>query len=211
MSTAPILGLVTAFRPFLGRAENQSEQVLRQAASLPNFPRAWSTEVWPAVLPELAGRIDAVLVGPRPQVWLALGEAREEGLAELETLAHNAFELGEDAEAAAGGPTSGALEPHGPAFVRAHWPAAGLAASLTEAGFAVQLSQDAGRHCCNGLLWLASRAAELGRGPRPWIGFLHLPRQVEQRKEQAELLAHAAAWLAQQHANLPHLGVGNSS
>jgi pyrrolidone-carboxylate peptidase len=201
MSLAPAqsFGLITAYRPFLGRAENQSEQVLRRAASLPAFPKNWSTEVWPAVLPELAERVEGVLAAPAPQVWLALGEAREEGVPELETIAHNAFDLGEDAEAAAGGSASGVLEVHGPAFVRAHWPAAGLADSLAEAGFSVQLSQDAGRHCCNGLLWLATRAAELTPGPRPWIGFLHLPRQPEKRDEQANLVAHAAAWLAQQH------------
>jgi pyrrolidone-carboxylate peptidase len=193
-------GLITAFRPFLGRAENQSEQVLRRVASLPAFPPGWSTDSWPAVVPELAARVEAVLTAPAPQVWLALGEAREDGVPELETIAHNAFELGEDEEAAAAGPASGVFEAHGPAFVRAHWPAAGLAASLAEAGLSVQLSQDAGRHCCNGLLWLATRAAERALSPRPWIGFLHLPRQPEKRAEQADLVAHAAAWLAQQRA-----------
>ena len=202
MSIAPSqsLGLLTAYRPFLGRAENQSEQVLRLAATLPAFPRGWATEFWPAVLPELASRVDAALAAPSPRVWLALGEAREDGLPELETIAHNAFDLGEDAEAAAGGPASGVFEAHGPSFVRAHWPASGLAANLAEAGYSVQLSQDAGRHCCNAVLWLATRAAELGSSPRPWIGFLHLPRQPEKRAEQAEMVAHAAAWLAQQHA-----------
>lgn len=193
-------GLLTAYRPFQGRAENQSEQVLGLAASLPTFPRAWSTEIWPAVLPELAGRVDSVLAAPAPKLWLALGEAGEQGQPALETIAFNQFELGEDAEAAADGPASGVFEAHGPALVRAHWPAAELAASLTEAGFSVELSQDAGRHCCNGLLWLATRAAERSLSPRPWIGFLHLPRQPEKRAEQAALVAHAAAWLARQHA-----------
>jgi len=192
-------GLITAYRPFLGRVENQSEQVLHLATSLPEFPEDWSSEVWPAVLPKLASRVAEVLAPPAPRVWLALGEARVEGVPELETIAHNAFELGEDAESAAAGPASGVFELHGPPFVRAHWPAAGLAESLAEAGFSVQLSQDAGRHCCNGLLWLATRAAELKLNPRPWIGFLHLPRQPEKRAEQATLVAHAAAWLAQQH------------
>jgi pyrrolidone-carboxylate peptidase len=198
-ASSPSFGLITAYLPFLGRAENQSEQVLRLARSLPAFPKNWASECWPAVLPELAARVAGVLTAPSPQVWLALGEAREEGVPELETIAHNEFGLGEDAEAAAGGPKQGVFEAHGPAFVRAHWPAAGLADSLAEAGFSVQLSQDAGRHCCNGLLWLATRAAELQPGPRPWIGFLHLPRQPEKRAEQAALLAHAATWLAQQH------------
>lgn len=202
MSRAPrqSSGLLTAYQPFLGRAENQSEQVLRLAASLPNFPQAWATEIWPAVLPELAARVDAALAAPAPRIWLALGEAQEEGLPAIETIAHNAFALGEDAEAAASGPASGVFEAQGPAFVRAHWPAAGLAAALTEAGFSVRLSHDAGRHCCNGLLWFATRAAAAQPGPRPWVGFLHLPRQPENRSRQAELVACAAAWLAQQHA-----------
>jgi len=190
---------LTAYEPFLGRPENQSQEVVRRVVADPRFPSGWGSEFWPAVLPELPQRTRAVL-DRVPRVWLAVGEAREDGVPLLECLARNRWDLQGDQAAAAGGPEQGVFEPGGPAVVRAHWPAAQLAASLNEQGFSVELSDDAGSHCCNGVLWWATRMAAAHAGPRPWMGFLHLPRQVEQRAEQAELNLAATAWLDGQFA-----------
>ena len=71
-----------------------------------------------------------------------------------------------------------------------------------------ELSQDAGAHCCNGVLWLATRRAAMSGAPRPWMGFLHLPRQPEQRPQQAALVQAAVAWLGAQLAFSPGAGRG---
>lgn len=196
-------GWLTAYEPFLGRPENQSQEVVRRVLADERLPAGWGGEFWPAVLPELADRTRATL-DRRPRVWLAVGEAREEGVPQLETVARNRWDLQGDQAAAAGGPEHGTFELGGPDQIRAHWPAAALADFLTEQGFSIELSEDAGSHCCNGVLWWATRMAAAGDGPRPWMGFLHLPRQVERRAEQAELIVAAVGWLDRQFG--PRLG-----
>ena len=199
--------LLTAYEPFLGRPQNQSQEVVRLAAAREDFPAACRVEFWPAILPQLEARGEQALAAA-PRFWLAVGEAGEDGVPLLETVARNHFDLGEDAAAADGGPASGVLEPGGPEQVQAHWPAAALAEHLRSQGHQVELSQDAGAHCCNGVLWLATRRAAMSGAPRPWMGFLHLPRQPEQRPQQAALVQAAVAWLGAQLAFSPGAGRG---
>lgn len=194
----PCAGWLTAYEPFLGRPENQSQEVVRQVVADPRFPSDWGSEFWPALLPELAARTEAVWER-QPRVWLAVGEAREDGVPQLECVARNRWDLAGDQVAAGGGPEQGVFEAAGPAEIRAHWPAAQLARALRGQGFSFELSEDAGSHCCNGVLWWATRQAAVSGGPRPWMGFLHLPRQVERRAEQAELILAAVEWLRRQH------------
>jgi pyroglutamyl-peptidase len=194
-----VRGLITAYEPFQGRPENQSQEVLKLAVQLPQFPAAWRHALWPAILPELAGRVEQALPEDEacPEVWLALGESGLEGLPALETVARNRWDLSEDAKAAAGGPASGVFEEDGPPWQPATWPATLMAKALRLQGHEVELSEDAGSHCCNGLLWLATRRVTGPLADRtPWVGFLHLPRQPEARAAQAALVADAAAWLA---------------
>ena len=196
-------GWLTAYEPFLGRPENQSQEVVRRVLADERLPVGWGGDSGPAVRPELPGRTRAVMAR-RPRVWLAVGEAREEGAPQLETVARNRWDLQGDQAAAAGCPEQGVFEPGGPDQVRAHWPAAALACFLAERGFSIELSDDAGHHCCNGVLWWATRMSSAGDRPRPWMGFLHLPRQVERRAEQTELIVAAVGWLDRQFG--PRLG-----
>ncbi|MCH2102224.1 MAG: hypothetical protein MK209_09920 [Planctomycetes bacterium] len=197
--TESCAGWLTAYEPFLGRSANQSQEVVRLAVADAYFPQSWGHSFWPAILPELLERTEEVLAR-RPRVWLAVGEAREEGVPQLEVVARNHWDLLGDAVAASGGSEKGVFEPGGPSEVRAHWPANQLARYLSEEGFSVELSDDAGSHCCNGVLWWASRMAAVEGNPRPWMGFLHLPRQVDRRTEQAALIVSAVRWLNSQFA-----------
>jgi pyrrolidone-carboxylate peptidase len=193
----PTHGMLTAFQPFMGREQNQSQLVSEQLVATGALPVACGHQLWPVDLAALAGRVEAVLAGPPLKYWLALGESGQKGVPLLETLAFNAFDLGDDPASAGAGPDCGILQPRAPATLVAHWPAAALAEHLLDLGQDVDLSCDAGRHCCNALLFEATYAA-LELSPRPWVGFLHLPRRPKQLDQQVELVAGTLAWLDQQ-------------
>ena len=151
--------------------------------------------MWPAELPWVRQRAAACAADAGLIAWLALGEAGEQGPARLEARAANAFDLRDDPEAAAGGAEQGALDPQGPAEVEAAFPCAALTEHLRSRGHRLgDPSRDAGRHCCNALLYLATRVAS-GRRPAPPIGFLHLPRRREEVPRLAALVRDALAWL----------------
>ncbi len=191
-------GLLTAYGPFQGREMNQSLQVLEVLRRESAFPESWEREVWPVRLPEVRRRVQERMAHP-PSVWLALGESGKEPPCRLETRGHNRFDLEHDDASADGGPSSGILCPEDPPALRAHWPFETLASALKEQGHAVALSSDAGSHCCNALLYLATLEAQQ-RTCRPWVGFLHLPRLPEATESQARLVLDAVRWL---HENAP--------
>lgn len=193
----PTQGMLTAFQPFMGREQNQSQLVAEQLMAAGALPEACVHELWPVDLAALAAKVETVLAGPPLKYWLALGEAGREGLPLLETLAYNAFDLGKDPASAGAGSVCGILQPKAPPTLLAHWPAAALAEHLLDSGHQVDLSCDAGRHCCNALLFEATFAAQ-ELSPRPWIGFLHLPRRAQDLSQQADLVAASLAWLDQQ-------------
>jgi len=199
--------MLTAFQPFLGRACNQSAQVFEHLLQTNFLPANCESQLLAVDRSQLEAMVKTRLAGaasstpartgPRLKYWLALGEAGPDGVALLETLATNAFDLGKDPASAGAGPVCGILQPQAPPTLVAHWPAQGLWKHLRGKGHAVELSCDAGRHCCNGLLFEATYAAQSMR-PRPWIGFLHLPRRPEDLSQQVDLVAASLAWLDQQ-------------
>jgi pyrrolidone-carboxylate peptidase len=217
----PTRGMLTAFRPFMGREQNQSQLVCEGLVAADALPKTCGQELWPVDLAALAcrakerladraenlvaGRAEERLAGAGPSLsaepplkyWLALGEAGRDGVPLLETLAYNSFDLAKDPSSAGKGAVCGVLQPMAPPTLLAHWPAAALREHLLESGFDVDLSCDAGRHCCNALLFEATFAA-LDLRPRPWIGFLHLPRCADELDQQVKLVAAALAWLDQQ-------------
>jgi pyroglutamyl-peptidase len=191
-------GLLTAYGPFQGREMNQSLRVLEALEHESSFPESWKREVWPVRLPEVRQRVQETMAHP-PAVWLALGESGQELPCRLETRGHNRFDLEHDEASADGGPASGNLLPQGPTALRAHWPFDALAMALQTQGHAVELSADAGSHCCNALLYLATLEAQK-QTCRPWVGFLHLTRQPEDTEVQVQLVLDAVGWL---HKNAP--------
>jgi len=192
----PFRGLVTAFQPFKAREENHSTRVLNQWTEACQHESNWAATSLPvsiARLPELCRE----QLEQQPQVWLALGECDGTGPARLERVARNGWDVGEDAISADGLALTGVHSPLGPAQRRAHWPAAGLERAMTERGHRVELCDDAGSHCCNGLLWWATEHIEMA-ALRPWVGFLHLPREAQPWQDHVRLLADCLAWLEAQ-------------
>lgn len=189
--------LLTAFGPFLGRPENQSQQVLEHV--LRRMPEPWRAQLLPAHLGQLRLLVAGAARRGDLQVWLALGESGLEGLPALETLARNRYDFSGDPASAGGGDHLGELEEGGPERIDLSSPASLLAAGLRERGHALALSEDAGSHCCNGLLYLASRAFAADPQDQRQVYFLHLPRRPEQLAAQARLVHDALSWLAARH------------
>ncbi len=192
-------GLLTAYGTFMGRDQNQSMMVL-DALRERELGLDCDLQLWPVVLPTVDSLVDSALAIPKLRYWLALGEGAKDGLPKLETRAYNRFDLRHDEPSAGGGPLEGKLETIAPSSVRAHWPAVQLQAALGEQSIDVELSDDPGSHCCNALLyWGTLRARLTAAGqPRPWIGFLHLPRQPERVGEHARMVETALRWLDRQ-------------
>lgn len=186
--------LLTAFGPFQGRDQNQSQLVLEQC--LRRLPEPWRAQLLPVHLPLLRAQVATQARRPDLQIWLALGECGTEGPPLLETRARNRHDFGADLDSAGGGAPRGVLEEGGPEEVASAGPAAELAAALGARGHAIALSQDAGSHCCNGLLYLAARALGAGAPERPWVLFLHLPRRAEDQAAQARLVLDGLDWLS---------------
>lgn len=185
--------LLTAFGPFLGRDQNQSQAVMELC--LRRLPEPWRAQLLPVQLPWVLLLAKQRAADPRLRVWLAMGEAGEDGEPVLETRARNRYDLRGDPESAGDAPLTGELEPAGPAELPTPVPAAALAARLRQAGHGIGLSEEAGSHCCNALLYAATRAA-LAQPSPPRILFLHLPRQPARAAQQAELVLAAMHALA---------------
>ncbi len=180
--------LLTAFGPFMDREQNQSQMVLELC--LRRLPQPWRAQLLPVHLPWVLELAAARAADPDLAVWLAMGEAGEAGDPCLETRARNAYDLRRDASSAGGLAPEGPLEAAGPATVSALFPAEALARHLTARGHRLGLSADAGAHCCNALLYAATRVGARRRDA-PRIGFLHLPRRPEEAALQAALVLDA--------------------
>lgn len=162
--------LLTGFGPFGDHTRNASGE----GASLLNeeLLEAEGFRLVSATLPvqleEAVAQLEELLAEHRPSAVLAAGiHADPEGPYRVELLAKNelhyeipdtAGQLVRDAEVEAGGPPQ----------VVSTLPVAKLQLSLEAAGFATELSEDAGRYLCNAVFyWLARQEAP--------AGFLHVP------------------------------------
>lgn len=189
-------GLLTAYGTFMGREQNQSQMVLEYLRE-PALGLDCDSQLWPVVLPTVDSLVASAVAIPMLRYWLALGEGAVDGPPKLETRAYNRFDLRHDEPSAGGGLLEGQLDAAAPSSLRAHWPAEQLQAALGQQGHEVELSDDPGSHCCNALLYWATLHAQKMQ-PRPWIGFLHLPRQPERLDQHAQLVKTALRWLDQQ-------------
>jgi len=198
LSCAAMHGLLTAYGTFMGREQNQSQLVLESLRQRGMPGLKCDLQQWPVVLPTVQSLVQSALGVPGLRYWLALGEAGRDGVPRLETRAYNHFDLRHDVQSAGGGSLEGSLVSAGPPSLRAHWPAPQLADAMNGAGYPVELSQDPGSHCCNALLYWGTLAAQ-AKQPRPWVGFLHLPRQPYKVEEFAQMVEFALLWLDEQY------------
>ena len=170
--------LVTAFGPY-DAALNASEVLVD---SLRNDPPGVLTDhgdrvafhVFDCDTATIARQLDAAMSRYRPATCLFLGQARQRNRVALERLAVNVRDFGvPDARGAQ--PRSLAVIAGGPAAYRSTLPGMeSIISAWHEAAIPAVLSDHAGTHLCNQLLYLAlHRGAAGGAGRR--AGFLHLP------------------------------------
>jgi len=190
-----VRALLTAFGPFRGRVANQSQTVLEQC--LRRLPPNWRAELLPVDLRWVREIAAQRVADSGLGAWLALGEAGEDGEPRLELRARNRYDLRDDAESAAEQALEGEVIARGPREFEVSLACEELAKAMRARGHALALSEDAGSHCCNALLYSALHAAS-GRASAPIIGFLHLPRRAAEAPQQARLVLDALAWLAAQ-------------
>lgn len=193
---ARVRALLTAFGPFQGRPQNQSQQVLEHV--LRRMPEPWRAQLLPTHLGQLRQLVPGTARRADLRLWLALGESGLDGLPVLETVARNRYDFSNDPASADGEELQGEWEAGGPKLIRVSSPHEGLATALRARGHALGISEEAGSHCCNGLLYLASRSIAAEVPDAPWAFFLHLPRQPEQLSVQARMVHDAMTWLAAQ-------------
>lgn len=163
--------LLTGFTPFDGRefnaswiaaraliAANRSEHVLHGL----RIPVCWGQ-------PRLA--LERVLPQWRPRCIIAMGEGAT-GLFKIETLARNRRAAREDNNGLL--PTHPLIDEKGPDIRPASVPYSTLCSHLSQSGYPVQLSSDAGAYLCEELLYTVEALKERDTQLQTVL-FVHLP------------------------------------
>ena len=175
--------LLTGYGPFGGEPVNPSAQLVTALAAGPRpHPRI---ELSAAVLPvdsrRFRGALEAALAASRAELVVGVGQAAGREDVELEALAHNALDFGDETDNGGHAAHGEPLAADGPPRLHVRLPLAALAARLVERGLPVRVSLDAGRHLCNALLYeLLLRHPE-----RPAL-FVHVPLLTEQAARRAQ-------------------------
>ncbi len=163
--------LLTGFGPFPGAPRNPTTEVVARLAErrvgerlgVDIVPHVFST-TWEA-LDDLA----RLLAETRPDIVLHLGLKRRATANAVEAFGRNRVSMAAvDAEGRR--PRAAVLDADAPPRLASTLPVRRIAARIAGLGLPVEVSTDAGRYLCNGLLWRSLRLA----GGRP-TGFLHLP------------------------------------
>jgi pyroglutamyl-peptidase len=163
--------LLTGFGPFPGAPRNPTAEVVTRLAErgvgerlgVDIVPHVFST-TWEA-LDDLAGLLAEV----RPDVVLHLGLKRRATAIAVEAFGRNRVSMAAvDAEGRR--PKAPVLDADAPPRLPVSLPVRRIAVRVAGLGLPVEVSTDAGRYLCNGLLWRSLRLS----GGRP-TGFLHLP------------------------------------
>ena len=163
--------LLTGFGPFPGAPRNPTAEVVARLAERGVGERlgvditahVFST-TWEA-LDDLAG----LLAEARPDIVLHLGLKRRATAIAVEAFGRNRVSMAA-VDAAGRRPLATTLDADAPPRLASTVPARRIAARIAGLGLPVEISADAGRYLCNGLLWRSLRLS----GGRP-TGFLHLP------------------------------------
>lgn len=127
----------------------------------------------------IAATIAATLAEVDPDICLLTGQATGRSRISAERLAINLRDF--ESPDAAGNTVQGQpIDPDGPVGYWSTLPDQGtLVAGLNDAGIPADISNHAGTHLCNQILYLALRWAENNR-PKMRVGFVHVPLLPEQ-------------------------------
>lgn len=187
--------LLTAFGPYDGGL-NASEALLDSLRDDPPAELAvWvdrvAFHVFACDTETLPGQLEAALSRYRPSTCLLLGQTRQRNRLALERLAVNVRDF-QVPDACGAQPCNLPVVADGPAAYRSTLPAmAEIIAAWHGAGIPAVLSNHAGTHLCNQLLYLALHRAA-SRGDVLDTGFLHLPVLPEQVPSED----HRSPWMS---------------
>ncbi len=195
--------LVTGFEANDPRSSNASAVLVEALkAGLPELHQATGgaevrTKLMPGNTTALATSLDAAISEqPRPTHLLLLGQAPGRNRVTLERLATNLRDF-VTPDRHGNLPRGVPIMEGAPAAFRSTWPdQERLVARLNTVGIPAAISNDAGNHLCNQLLYLALHAAA-GRGHACAVTFMHVPVLPQQ------IIAEEPA--VTRHPNCPHM------
>lgn len=189
---APAKVLLTGFGPFPGVPDNVSAKVVAALATAVGERRP-NVQVVTAVLPThwergpaLAARLIDELA---PAVVVHFGVASECAGLRIETTAVNVCGMTSDVSGAF--PTQNVLCIDGPDQRLVSFAASEFVQELSDQGWPVSLSDNAGHYLCNAVFYatleVAQRAAD-----EAWVAFIHIPRTLSDASVTLETTVNAA-------------------
>jgi len=164
--------LVTGFGPFPGVDANPTGIVMKRLQQRPGNG-LWNlhAHTLPTEYESASMRITALLRRIEPDVCICFGVAGP-GPIRLERLARN--ETTADCPDNAGDLRLGAIEAQGPPSYPSTLPLDAIGEALRRAGYAVELSDDAGGYVCNHTFYVARHVVETF-APSVSCGLVHFP------------------------------------
>jgi pyroglutamyl-peptidase len=170
--------LVTGFEPFGGETVNPSMAAVRALADSPPPGVVLHTAILPVSFRRTGPALRAAVTRYRPDIVIATGQAGGRPDISVERIGINVTALGvADNDGAL--IVDAAVIEGGPAAYFATMPVDVVVAALHAACVPAQLSNSAGTHLCNHVLYLLGHLAATER-PGLCAGFLHLPFLPEQ-------------------------------
>lgn len=163
--------LVTGFTPFDGRAYNASWIAARELVSAHHSEHVLHGLRIPVSWEQPRRALERVLPQWQPRCIVAMGEGAT-GLFKIETLARNQRSARQDNNGQL--PAYPLIDPLGPDTRPASAPYSKLCLDLSEAGYPVQLSSDAGAYLCEELLYTLEALKEQ-HSTLQTVLFVHLP------------------------------------
>ena len=173
--------LLTGFEPFGGEPINPSQVLVQEFKD----QRSDDVDVMPCILPvdllAFPAVLDEAIEKTTPNIALLVGQATGRETICLERTAYNTAHFGEVGDNAGHNAAGEELIPEAPPQLTSPLPLDRWVEHLTSQGTSTVISDDAGRHLCNAVLF-----SMLHRYPDIPAVFLHLPLLPEQSERRAQ-------------------------
>ncbi len=171
--------LLTGFGPFPGVTENASERFVAKLAHL--AARRFSAQrvvarILPTEWERAPARLQTLYERERPKLVLHFGVSPNATCYVIETVAHNACKVAEDAAGAF--PKADVVVQGGPISLNAKLPAEDIKERLAAIKVPAIVSEDAGAYLCNTILYRSLLYADQIEQPDA-VGFFHIPQVIQ--------------------------------
>ena len=170
--------LLTGYEPFDDHETNPSQRVAERLDGTEVASHVVVGEVLPVEFDRVGPAVADLIDVHDPSVVLGLGLAPGRAAIAVERVGINVADCVGVADNAEAEPRHEAIDPDGPDAYFATIPVRAAVADLLDAGIPARLSNSAGTHCCNNLLYSALVHVE-DRGLDAPVGFVHLPYTPE--------------------------------